>query len=71
MEETSKRGKGRGRGRGRGRGQKKQSVKASREIVTVQVAEEPAEVEAVKTQQAKVEEKENEIIHQAPQTSEF
>lgn len=74
MDETSKRGKGRGRGRGRGRGQKKQTVKASRETESVQpdVQEEPTENEPVKTQQqAKVEEKENEIIIQAPPTSKF
>lgn len=73
MDDTSKRGKGRGRGRGRGRGQRKQTVKASRESESVQpvVQEEPTENEAVKTQQSKVEEKENEIIIQAPQTSEF
>lgn len=73
MDDTSKRGKGRGRGRGRGRGQRKQTVKASRESESVQpaVQEEPTEKEVVKTKQAKVEEKENEIVIQAPQTSEF
>lgn len=74
MDETSKRGKGRGRGRGRGRGQRKQSVKTSRESESVQTAaqeEEPTEIEDAKPQQPKVEEKENEIIIQAPQTSEW
>lgn len=72
MDDTSKRGKGRGRGRGRGRGQRKQTVKASRESESAKAAvpEEPTtENEVVKTQQAKVEDKENEIVIQAPQTS--
>lgn len=73
MDDTSKRGKGRGRGRGRGRGQRKQTVKASRESESAQTAvqeEDITEIEAAKPdKQSKVEEKENEIIIQAPQTS--
>lgn len=66
MDETSKRGKGRGRGRGRGRGTRKQSVKATREpeLVETTAPDEPSKEEA------KLEEKENEIIIPAP-TSEI
>lgn len=71
MDETSKRGKGRGRGRGRGRGQRKQPVKAHREPMETTVPEQQLEneIDESKPPLAKVEEKENEIIIQAPPTS--